>query len=297
MNKLQAQIYVNNIGQYYSRFTCKTWVWMIVSVAAFVFMSLAFYRSTAFTTVVCVVAAVFLIAAFALIKRYMSILRLTVMFTVNIGAMLFAFNCWIYSLLRGVELFVWWAIPVVIAVQLLVGGAVFALVFTRANKITSKKAMVVGSVAALVPIIGATIGGRNLVKLYNPSAEETLAILLSVSGILVLLLSVVFAALAVRLYTMLRYGVRYEPPRDVAYIDFTEQLNGEERMTSVLGLRYDKYDIYIYFRGKNRKCKLLVFDGKTLVSKQKFKSPDALAVHAEIDGKQLGGIWCDVELM
>ncbi|MCH5156212.1 MAG: hypothetical protein J1F69_06345 [Clostridiales bacterium] len=294
MNKEQAQIYINNVGQKYTHFTKVPCYFLLVLVLAFLGGAVGFCRELPMVITVCALAAFGVVFTVIAVKKYMSLLRFTVVYVGILALFSAALICMTYGIKyfdKSIEVWeccVWTAVQVVVFVL----SAVFTYIYANKTKPKTIAAAAVGCTSSLA-LAGASLG-RIIIRTAQPDSDTSLLIIIILLNICICLLLMCEAVCAVRVYVMRKYGIGYKPEKRDVYntcVDISTRKN--EVFTAVYGFTYGEYTFYIY--AKKRYYRSDKYSGKTRMSRNKYKMAEDLLNTEKIDGKTLAEIWSMIE--
>lgn len=294
MNKEQAQIYINNVGQSYKHYTRAAYLVYLVMALGFLGAAVGFCHELPMVIIVCALSAFTIVFTFVVVKKYMSVLRISVVNAVYLALWAVAMNCIAYSIQFYDGSFVTWEYCLCISIQIVVFAVSAIVSFVVAQKAKPKKVMIACVTTAAA---GGTAGialSRFITNTLHPDSDTTLLIMTVLLNILVCILVVCVAILFVRIVIMRRYGVEYQPEYLViCNVCKTIQAQKNEMFTTVHGFVFDDYTFYIYAK---RDCfRFDLYDGNIRISHNKYETLDSLYDSEKINGKKLTKIWNDVK--
>lgn len=290
MTKEQAQVYVNNVGQLYKHYTKATYLVFVIVSLFFLGVAVAFCHELPMVIITCALA-VFAVAFFAVVvKKYMSVLRISVVNAVYLALWAVEIDCAAYSIQFFGGLFVWWEFCICIAIQLVVFAVSAIVCFVVANRAKPKKVMIAGvTVASLGGAIGLIVS-RLVTNIF--SADTALLIITVLMFIVACISFACVAIFFVRIAIMRKYNVEYKQVWE-SKNELCAYMNKCDKLTFVCGFTYDIYTFYIY--AKRDKFSLEVYSGKTRIQKENYTLISILLDSAQIDNYKLSDIWDEVK--
>ena len=292
MNKEQAQIYINNIGQAYKHYTRAVYFGFLFIALVFLGGAVGFCHEIPMVIITCVLAAFAVVFTAVAVKKYMSVLRISVINVVYLALWAVEIDCMAYSIQFFSGLFVWWEYCLCIAIQVVVFAGSAAVCFVVANRAKPKKVMIAGvTVASLGGVVGLSTS-RLIMFLFHPDADTALFI---ITVLILILDAVIFAFIAIfflRIAIMRKYNVEYKQVWE-SKNELCAYMNKHDKLTFVCGFTYDKYTFYIYV--KRGKFSLEVYNGKTRIQNENYTLISILLDNAQIDGYKLSDIWDEVK--
>lgn len=301
MNKEQAQNNINEIGKKCKLATRTVYIAQILVIGALLVAAVGVWHTLSMVIVTCVLLAALVVFGFITVRQYMNFFRINVYYS---GICLFwvvALNCVVYATLYRAGSFVAWDFYLSIAIQVALFIVIFVTFSTFADG--SKPAIWITVIMAVATVVSLILS-RFLAFIPIHDSDMSVifpTILINILSILFALGAAVFAAC---LYLMRKYDVEYKPEWQSVddFINETRTAKNTFQARSVISLynvycfEYKSYLLFIYAKDMTGKlCKLLVYDGDTLILEEKYKDIDELFEQAEIDNNKLTEIWDSVQ--
>ncbi|MDE6029296.1 MAG: hypothetical protein K2F90_03140 [Clostridiales bacterium] len=292
MNKEQAQIYVNNFGQPYKHYTKGVYFGYLVMTLAFLGAAVGFCHELPMVIIVCALAVFAVAFTVFVVKKYMSVLRMSICFVIYLLLWAVAINCIAYAIQFYDGSLVMWEYCLCIAIQAVVFAVSAIVCFVVANKAKPKKIMVAGlTTTATFGSMGVMLS-RSIGSVLPPDSGIELIIFTVLVNILSCILMACIAIFFVRIVIMRKHHVAYQQPT-ITKSELYAVMRKCENVTVARGFAYGAYTFYIY--AKRDKYSLEVYRGNVRIQKENYTEISFLIDNAKIDNNyRLSKIWNEV---